>query len=183
MPTKTLKPDHAARVRMMGPALRGLDALLVTRATDVRWLTGFTGSSGIVLLFGKGEALFLTDFRYKEQAAAEVGGAEVRVVGRGLLAEALGICKARRVKALGFDPSMSYAEYEALKAGGLKPVPVYESVAKRRACKDASELAAMTLAVRRARRGSPLGSSWPLGRTLRVPMHRPPGGSSRPAIC
>jgi hypothetical protein len=38
---------------------------------NVRYLTGFTGSNAIVLV-GPDTRLFLTDFRYVEQAAAEV---------------------------------------------------------------------------------------------------------------
>ncbi len=52
-------------------------ALLVTEATNVRYLTGFTGSNGQLLLDAK--PVFLTDGRYEEQAATEVPDLE-RVV-------------------------------------------------------------------------------------------------------
>lgn len=58
---------------------RGLDALLVSSAADVRYLTGFTGSNGWLLLSSSGSVL-LTDGRYREQASREVEGAEVRIV-------------------------------------------------------------------------------------------------------
>jgi len=48
-----------------------LDALLITNIANVRYLTGFTGSSGACLLSGK-ENMFFTDGRYKIQAAREV---------------------------------------------------------------------------------------------------------------
>ncbi len=48
----------------------GLDALLVTSAVNRRWLSGFTGSAG-TLLVSSGRALISTDFRYWEQAEAE----------------------------------------------------------------------------------------------------------------
>ena len=49
----------------------GADAALVTKLVNVRYLTGFTGSNGAVLVTRSG-AVFCTDFRYDTQAAAEV---------------------------------------------------------------------------------------------------------------
>jgi Xaa-Pro aminopeptidase len=48
-----------------------LDALLVIHPVNVRYLAGFTGSSGALLVRRDGEALLATDGRYAEQAAAE----------------------------------------------------------------------------------------------------------------
>ena len=45
--------------------------LLVSNPLNVRWLTGFTGSSGQVLV-GSAGATLITDSRYREQAAHEV---------------------------------------------------------------------------------------------------------------
>ncbi len=52
-------------------AERGHDALLVTDLVNVRYLTGFTGTSGIAVV-GPRARIFLTDFRYVERAAEEV---------------------------------------------------------------------------------------------------------------
>src|SRR5205823_7252988 len=49
----------------------GIDVLLVTDLVNVRYLTGYTGSNGLALL-GPEVRRFITDFRYVEQAAAEV---------------------------------------------------------------------------------------------------------------
>ena len=43
--------------------------LLVTDLVNVRYLTGFTGSNGLALI-GPDTRVFVTDFRYVEQAAA-----------------------------------------------------------------------------------------------------------------
>ena len=51
----------------------GLDLLLVTDLTNLRYLTGFTGSNGMAVV-GADHRRFVTDFRYVEQAAAEVPG-------------------------------------------------------------------------------------------------------------
>lgn len=54
---------------------RELDRTLVTDLTNVRYLTGFTGTNGACIC-GPGVRFFLTDFRYTERAAAEVEGWE-----------------------------------------------------------------------------------------------------------
>lgn len=48
----------------------GVDALLVTAPVNIRYLTGFTGSNGQLLLDAK--PVFFTDGRYDEQSAAQV---------------------------------------------------------------------------------------------------------------
>jgi Xaa-Pro aminopeptidase len=50
----------------------GLEGLIVTSVPNLRYLTGFTGSAGIVLVTHKA-VVFFTDFRYRTQAEAEVG--------------------------------------------------------------------------------------------------------------
>jgi Xaa-Pro aminopeptidase len=49
----------------------GVDLLLVTALVNVRYMTGYTGSNGLALV-GPQTRVFVTDFRYVEQAAAEV---------------------------------------------------------------------------------------------------------------
>ena len=55
----------------------GLDLLLITKMENVRYLTGFTGSFGVVLI-DKEKALFITDPRYTEQARKECEGWQVK---------------------------------------------------------------------------------------------------------
>jgi len=50
---------------------QGIDLLLVTGLVNVRYLTGYTGSNGLAIV-GPGTRRFLTDFRYVEQAKAQV---------------------------------------------------------------------------------------------------------------
>jgi Xaa-Pro aminopeptidase len=58
----------------------GCDALLVSNRSNVRYLTGFSGSAGM-LLVGAADAVLVTDGRYGAQAARELAasGAEVEV--------------------------------------------------------------------------------------------------------
>jgi Xaa-Pro aminopeptidase len=59
----------------------GIDALLVTHLPNVRYLSGFTGSAGLLLVL-QGGALFVTDGRYGQQASEQLGaaGVDARVV-------------------------------------------------------------------------------------------------------
>jgi Xaa-Pro aminopeptidase len=54
----------------------GIDALFVTRLVNVRYLTGFTGSAAL-LLVGPDEVLFVSDGRYRDQAADQLAAAGV----------------------------------------------------------------------------------------------------------
>lgn len=53
-----------------------VQACLITYMDNVRWLTGFSGSSGFVIVLEK-EAVFISDSRYSEQAREEVAGVPV----------------------------------------------------------------------------------------------------------
>ena len=80
---------RSGRVRD-GFAAAGVDALLVTRLPNVRYLTGFTGSAGIVALTPE-DLLLVTDGRYAEQSRAQLDAAGVagRVVVGATMAEQL----------------------------------------------------------------------------------------------
>jgi Xaa-Pro aminopeptidase len=66
----------------------GADLLLVTSLVNVRYLTGYTGSNGLALV-GPDTAVFITDFRYVEQSAAEVDAAFDRRIATLELAEGI----------------------------------------------------------------------------------------------
>jgi Xaa-Pro aminopeptidase len=67
--------DRAVRLRArMGEA--GSDALLVNNLTNIRYLTGFTGSAAM-LLVRPDDLMFVTDGRYRDQAAAQLAEAMV----------------------------------------------------------------------------------------------------------
>src|SRR5580704_1790125 len=57
----------------------GLSGLLVTHLPDVRYLSGFTGSSAALAITRRAARLF-TDGRYRTQAAEEVQAAKVEIV-------------------------------------------------------------------------------------------------------
>ena len=71
-----MSTQTATRADRLAEAIaeRGTDVLVVSNLVDVRYLTGYSGSNGLALV-GPGAGglrVFLTDFRYMTQAAAEV---------------------------------------------------------------------------------------------------------------
>jgi Xaa-Pro aminopeptidase len=81
-------PSRSARLLAALDA-QSADLMLVTSLVNVRYLTGFTGSSGVALV-GPETRVFITDFRYREQSAAEVDPSfERRIVNAGDLLDEL----------------------------------------------------------------------------------------------
>lgn len=118
---------------------RELDRLLVTDLTNVRYLTGFTGTNGACVC-GPEARLFFTDFRYTERAAAEVEGWEpVTVEG-----DWLGAIAERLEGRVGFeDDHLSVRSLERLRgklAEGVETVAAGGLVERLRRVKDAEEL-------------------------------------------
>jgi Xaa-Pro aminopeptidase len=116
--------------------------MLVTDLTNVRYLTGFTGTNGACIC-GPSVRLFLTDFRYTERAEAEVEGWETVTVANDWLK---GIAERLSGK-VGFeDDQMPVRMLEKLqgKLGeGVETVAAGGTVEKLRRVKDAEELAAI----------------------------------------
>lgn len=119
-----------------------LDRFLVTDLTNVRYLTGFTGTNGCCVC-GPGVRLFLTDFRYTERAAAEVQGWETLTIGNDWLKGIAGRLEGR----VGFeDDEVSVRLLGKLKeklAEGTELVAAGGQVERLRRVKDAEELAAI----------------------------------------
>jgi Xaa-Pro aminopeptidase len=119
-----------------------LDRLLVTDLTNVRYLTGFTGTNGACVC-APGVRLFLTDFRYTERAAAEVEGWETETLAGDWLK---GIAE-RLEGRVGFeDDQVSVRLLEKLseKLGeGTEMVAAGGRVEQLRRVKDEAELAAI----------------------------------------
>jgi Xaa-Pro aminopeptidase len=146
---------YAARREKLCAALaaEGLDGLIVTGLANVRYLSGFSGSAG-VLLVRERESVFLTDFRYRTQAEGELGvGLRVEVVSSdlwGRLWEVLG--EQRVVGEVGFEAhKVSVAEWERFPGDGrVRFRPVQGMVERLRVSKEPEEVAAIGEAARLA---------------------------------
>ncbi len=127
-----------------------LDALLVTSLPNVRYLTGFSGTSALVLVTAR-EVLFLTDFRYQTQVEQEVGGlARIRIEPQSLWA---GLWQTLPhvggVEVIGFESShLVHRDFERLLDGGARWQwrPTTEIVERLRERKDADEIALIACA-------------------------------------
>ena len=118
-----------------------VDALLITRLPNVRYLTGFSGSNGQLLL-SPDTGVFLTDGRYTEQARHEVPDLKrgaYQADFAGAFAEA---CRDSGVKRVGFEAAgVSYKLFRQLaEADGLELKPVGEEIERYRWSKDADEI-------------------------------------------
>ena len=91
---------------------RGLDGMLITNLTNVRYISGFTGSAASCLITPEGQ-YFITDGRYIEQSKAQVKGFE-RFID---MSSHLSQIKVNNLNSNGFKLAfegdhMSYALYE-----------------------------------------------------------------------
>jgi Xaa-Pro aminopeptidase len=127
-----------------------LDALLITTLTNVRYLSGYSGSNGLLVVTPT-KSFFLTDFRYWGQAKKEVKGSRIIYGERDLFDDLpkLGVFKPKRVK-LGFESeNVSFTLYQRLKA--LLPeallVPTEKFVESLMVVKDQDELKRIRKAV------------------------------------
>jgi Xaa-Pro aminopeptidase len=82
----------------------GLDAALITRLVNVRYLTGFTGSNGALLVSaGDGTDVLCTDGRYRVQSAQEVPDLE-RLIERPAAAALADRAASEGIRRLGYEP-------------------------------------------------------------------------------
>jgi Xaa-Pro aminopeptidase len=136
---------HATRRERLVARLDALelDVLIVTRLPNVRYLTGFSGSNGQVVIARGGSAVFLTDGRYEEQAGHEVPALDRSVYRQGYPRPLLDACRTLGATRVGFERrALSFDEWTQLGevADGLELVPTGPEVEALRQVKDADEL-------------------------------------------
>ncbi|MGH2723144.1 MAG: M24 family metallopeptidase [Actinomycetota bacterium] len=96
--------DHAGRrerLRARLPEL-GVEAMLVTRLVNVRYLTGFTGSNGQLVLT-ESEDVFFTDSRYEEQARRQLPDVAREVYPRSFPKAFAGTCREAGLRRVAFE--------------------------------------------------------------------------------
>ena len=138
------------------PIVQELDALLVSQPQNHRYLSGFTGSTGC-LLISAADAFLAVDFRYVEQAKREAPGFEVIHV-KGDIANWLpGLLSDLGFKRLGFEADqMPFTTHQQLckaisnNQHQVQLVPTYGVVESLRAIKEVEELESIAEAVKLA---------------------------------
>ncbi|WP_298829293.1 Xaa-Pro peptidase family protein [uncultured Planococcus sp.] len=88
---------------------RDVEAVLVTSPFNLRYITEFTGTAGLALVT-QDKAVFITDFRYTEQASVQVKEFEVVQAKKNLMDEAVQVIDSLSIKTLAFEQDyMTYA--------------------------------------------------------------------------
>lgn len=122
--------------------LQELDAFLCTNPIHLRYLFGFTGSSGAALI-STGEAVLLVDSRYTEQASTETAGCRVIQVGRQLWGKELSGL-APEFRRIGFEAEhLTFQQVRELgeqSQAGERLQPVCGIVERLRIIKDSEEI-------------------------------------------
>jgi len=125
---------------------RRLDALIVSGPPNIRYLCGFTGSNGLLLVEASGAAVLFTDPRYDIQARRQTD-CPVNVAKQPLTKALLAVARRRGLGRLGFEAArLSFAEHAILSEGlwqGARLEPQKDLVECLRMVKSAAEIQAI----------------------------------------
>lgn len=118
-----------------------LDAVLITGSANRRYLSGFSGSSG-ALLIGREQAYIITDFRYIEQAKEQAGGFAVKRWKDDFNQSLAMVVKDAGWLKLGFESKhVAYSAFREMKEKlSAELVPLETTAEKQRAIKNETEL-------------------------------------------
>jgi Xaa-Pro aminopeptidase len=130
------------------------DALLISHLPNIRYLCGFTGSAGLLLVEEAG-SVFFTDVRYDTQAHEEIKGAKVVIARKAVLSSLGEFLGARRKRVRGLTIGIESEHFtiaEKKRLTQVKPAGVHlkdaPSVVERaRMVKDGDELIRIRAAV------------------------------------
>jgi Xaa-Pro aminopeptidase len=133
-----------------------LDGLLVTSAANVRYLSGFSGSSALLFITQR-ETLLITDFRYQTQAAEEAGDLARIVIEPQSLWTGLwqNLAQAAQLETVGFESAhLVHRDFQRLLEAGARFQwrPTLDLVEALRERKDENEVAQIREAVVTAER-------------------------------
>ena len=129
---------------------KGIQALMITDSKNRMYLSGFTGSSGVLIVTLKGTYL-LTDFRYIEQAQAQVDES-IQVVQheQPVTKTILELMMELTIKELVFEKHhLAYGRYETYQKEleGIHLIPGEDLVSQLRLVKDEQEIKLMEKAI------------------------------------
>jgi Xaa-Pro aminopeptidase len=140
-----------------------LDGFLITNLINIRYLSGFRGSSAFILITKK-KNIFATDFRYQEEAEREFSGSgsdktgvvrgencwEIVIERGNRLKTIQSLLKDLKIRVLGFESSVSYEFFKSLSHGDHRLKALQGTVEGLRAVKNMEEITLIREAVRRA---------------------------------
>ena len=154
VPVRDTGEGPPARLERLAARLAegGLDGLLVEEYSDLRYVSGYTGTNGLAVLRPAGgrAPTFLTDFRYTSQSAEEVAPEFERATVTGELRDSLPSILGDGGGRLGFDDGKltvrAHARLRELLGSSWELVPAAGMVERERVVKEPSELVVIAAA-------------------------------------
>ncbi|MGM7681525.1 M24 family metallopeptidase [Cytobacillus sp. Hm23] len=118
-----------------------IDGLLITNGYNRRYITGFTGTAGVALV-SLHKAVFITDFRYVEQANKQIQGFDIVQHTAPIMEEVAKQAELMGIKKLGFEQdNMTFSTYKSYeKECSAELIPVSGAIEKLRLIKSESEI-------------------------------------------
>jgi Xaa-Pro aminopeptidase len=139
--------DYSARQDRVAAEIRraGINVLLVTHLPNIRYLCGFTGTAGVLMIGERvSRSVFYTDGRYTQQAVEEVKGARVVIARKAALTEAAERLSRTAIRSLGFEAEhLSFGIAKKLGdslRGKVRVKPLIGLVERQRLQKDPDEV-------------------------------------------
>lgn len=131
-----------------------VDALLVTKKENIRYLSGFTGSAGAILITPP-SVYFITDSRYATQSEQEVSVCRIQILKKNekVLERVVSLLKKRKISRLGFEPEdMRFQSFQELKkkVSPVRLIPIKAGIETLRIIKSEEEVQKIIQAIRRA---------------------------------
>ncbi|MBM7855474.1 Xaa-Pro aminopeptidase [Desulfohalotomaculum tongense] len=126
-----------------------IEAMLISKPENRRYISGFTGSAG-TLLIDKQNAYLFTDFRYVEQVKEQCPGFKVIQIGDDFYQKLLHLLQKSGVSRLGFETHyVTYESYDKMagELSGVQLVPVKDIAEELRLIKNSEELQLIEKAV------------------------------------
>ena len=150
-----MSADFGARIAALQAVLdeQHLDGLLLAGLSNVRYLTGFSGSNALVFVAARGGLTLFTDFRYQTQVVEEVGDvARVIIAPNSLWTELwAALPSVPNIEVIGFESAhLLHRDFERLLGDGARWQwrPARDLVEALRERKDAGEIALIEVAAR-----------------------------------
>ncbi len=131
--------ERADRIRMK-MAGSGVECAVIYKPENRTYLSGFTGTTGTVILTAD-ETIFATDFRYQEQAAAECAGYTVKSISPEFTVFSL--LRDLKVSSIGLEEnfaSMKFRDMLCDNIPGIEVIPIEELIRELRMRKDKQEM-------------------------------------------
>ncbi|MBA5276184.1 aminopeptidase P family protein [Enterococcus hirae] len=119
-----------------------LDSFLITSPYNLRYLTNFTGTTGLAVITLE-KAFFITDFRYTEQAVDQAQGFEIIKNVGPIFEEVADLVQKEGLRELGFEETtVSFLEYSVLEEIiDAQLIPISGMIEELREIKDEEEIA------------------------------------------